>query len=521
MSYEVIARRWRPQLFKEVVGQEHITKTLVSAIKNNRLAHAYLFSGPRGVGKTSVARIFAKALNCESGANGEPCNLCTICKDITDGTSMDVLEIDGASNRGIDEIRDLREKIKYMPGSGIYRIYIIDEVHMLTKEAFNALLKTLEEPPSHIKFFFATTEPHKVPVTILSRCQRFDFKRIPYDCIVEQLRKIADKEDITITENAISIIAREADGSMRDAESLLDQLIAFAGGEITEEHIQEILGLISRDLIFDMVSAIVDNRPDRCIEMIEQVYNYGYDLRNFYQNIMDQFRYMLLSLVASDSLINHLSENEINRLKEIAKMAGEERLRQSLHFLIKNEEFLRYSSHPRLVMEMLLLRLCRMKDILTFEELLEKINELEKRLMLHNPLKEGLDISSKSQPHEGVKDENFSEGLKGLIEFISKKDRVTSGMLSTCSIELKDGNIIEIIKPQNSFLSKYFEDKDKIKSIEKYCSKYFGRDIKVRLVEKKVEKRLRKKDSIKPVGEFPPSVKKLIETFEGSAKKIS
>src|SRR4030042_1989270 len=231
MAYEVLARKWRPRIFQEVLGQGHITQTLINAIKTDRLAHAYLFSGARGVGKTSVARILAKAINCSRGEAGNPCNECPSCVDITEGVSVDVQEIDGASNNRVDEIRELRENIKYMPSSGKFRIYIIDEVHMLTLPAFNALLKTLEEPPPHVKFIFATTEPHKVPVTILSRCQRFDFKRIPMTLIMEKLERITDKEGIEISRSGLAIIAREAQGSMRDAESLLDQVASYTGSK--------------------------------------------------------------------------------------------------------------------------------------------------------------------------------------------------------------------------------------------------------------------------------------------------
>ena len=225
MSYEVLARKWRPKVFEDVIGQEHVTQTLINAIKTDRLAHAYLFSGARGVGKTSVARILAKAINCEEGEPGIPCDHCQSCTEIAKGSSVDVQEIDGASNRGIDEIRELRETIKYMPSSSKFRVYIIDEVHMLTLPAFNALLKTLEEPPPHVKFIFATTEPHKVPITILSRCQRFDFKRIPVGKVLEQLERIAKEEGIEANKSALTLIARESEGSMRDAESLLDGII--------------------------------------------------------------------------------------------------------------------------------------------------------------------------------------------------------------------------------------------------------------------------------------------------------
>ena len=229
MSYLVLARKWRPQTFEEVVGQEPITRTLQNALAQGRIAHAFLFSGPRGVGKTSVARILAKALNCVQGVGPHPCNQCQVCKEITIGSALDVLEIDGASNRGIDEVRDLREKIKYLPTQGQYKVYIIDEVHMLTKEAFNALLKTLEEPPAHAVFILATTEPHKVPVTILSRCQRYDFRRIPTSLIQEQLEKLVGQEGWQIDAEGLALLAQEAEGSLRDAPGVLDQVVTFGG----------------------------------------------------------------------------------------------------------------------------------------------------------------------------------------------------------------------------------------------------------------------------------------------------
>jgi len=251
MSYLVLARKWRPQLFEEVIGQRHVTQTLQNAISQQRVAHAFLFTGARGVGKTSSARILAKALNCEKGLRTNPCNECASCQEITHGTSMDVIEIDGASNRGIDEIRELRENVRYTPAKSRYKVYIIDEVHMLTKEAFNALLKTLEEPPPHIVFIFATTEPHKIPATILSRCQRYDFKRIPFREVVESLKWIVEKEGIQISQRGLLSIAQGSEGSLRDAQSLLDQVIAYSGREIRDEDVVEVLGLIDRRVLSD------------------------------------------------------------------------------------------------------------------------------------------------------------------------------------------------------------------------------------------------------------------------------
>src|SRR5512136_2228572 len=289
-SYLVLARKWRPQLFEEVIGQRHITQTLQNAILQKRVAHAFLFTGARGVGKTSTARILAKSLNCEKGPQINPCNQCTTCHEISSGTSMDVIEIDGASNRGIDEIRELRENVRYTPAKSRHKIYIIDEVHMLTKEAFNALLKTLEEPPPHIIFIFATTEPHKLPNTILSRCQRYDFKRIPLKEIVGSLKKITEEEKVKISQRGLLSLARESDGSMRDAQSLLDQVISYAGQEIRDEDIVDVLGLVSHKILSDTMEAIANQDAGRCLEIVEEVYQYGYDAQHFCRELLHTLR---------------------------------------------------------------------------------------------------------------------------------------------------------------------------------------------------------------------------------------
>ncbi len=269
MDYQVLARKFRPQRFDDVTGQEHVVRTLANAIGQGRIGHAYLFSGPRGVGKTSVARILAKSLNCETGPTATPCNVCPNCREITDGTSMDVREIDGASNRGIDEIRELRENVKFAPAAAKYKIYIIDEVHMLTREAFNALLKTLEEPPGHVIFIFATTENHKVPATILSRCQCYDFRRISLAQIAANLDRIAREEGLTVSPAALTWIAEAGDGSMRDAQSIFDQIISYAGPAIADDDVEELLGLADRKYLFRLSEAVLARNAGVCLTILE------------------------------------------------------------------------------------------------------------------------------------------------------------------------------------------------------------------------------------------------------------
>ncbi len=302
MSYLVLARKHRPQLFKDFVGQEHISQLLTKAIEGDRIAHSYLFCGPRGVGKTSCARILAKSLNCEKGPTITPCGECSACQEISKSTSFDVLEIDGASNRGIDEIRTLRENVKFAPSYGRYKIYIVDEVHMLTTEAFNALLKTLEEPPAHAKFIFATTEPHKVPATILSRCQRFDFKHISINTILDLLADICKKENFTIEEDALYAIAKAAKGSLRDALSVLDQLSALSEITIEAGDVYTMLGIVETQLLFDLGAAIGQKNSSAALEVLDQIVNQGKDLKQLLKDMTEHFRNLLVIKIGGKSL---------------------------------------------------------------------------------------------------------------------------------------------------------------------------------------------------------------------------
>ena len=381
MSYLVLARKWRPQRFEEVIGQPHLIQTLRNAISADRIAHAYLFSGPRGVGKTSVARILAKALNCKQGPSPTPCNECDSCREITESAALDVLEIDGASNRGINEIRELRESIRYLPSKSPYKIYIIDEVHMLTGEAFNALLKTLEEPPAHVVFIFATTEAHRIPMTILSRCQRFDFRRLAVSAIVETLRRIAEDEGIRISDTSLRVLAREAEGSMRDAESLLEQMIVFSGKEIDDNALLEVLGVIDRQALLDTAAALLSGNAARCLEIVERLSVHGHDLRRFCQELAAHFRDLLVvKICESPEELVDLTAGEVAELKEQAERVSSATLQQFLHFLMRGEEEIRKASNPKLVMEMTLLRLIQLPRLMEIDRLILQVRQLEDRL---------------------------------------------------------------------------------------------------------------------------------------------
>ncbi len=381
MTYLIYARKYRPKTFEEMIGQKPIVQTLQNAIKNDRVAQAYIFSGMRGVGKTTAARILAKALNCQQGPTPQPCNKCEFCLEINEDRSVDVLEIDGASNRGIDEVRSLREGVKYKPIHSRYKVIIIDEVHQLTDPAFNALLKTLEEPPPHTVFIFATTEFHKVPKTIVSRCQHFEFKKISQKDIINHLIDITQKEKIEVSSYGMNLIADAADGSLRDAQSLLDKAVAFSGEIIRDEDLKEVLGTISREILFSFSDAILGEKPDEIFSLVEKVIEYGHDLRFFFKELIQHFRNLLLvkSIPDPQDLLP-LNEEEINDLKKEAEKASREEILRYLVVLQQGEQELKFSSHPRIYLEVFLVKLCHFKQIADLKDIMKDLEDLKKEM---------------------------------------------------------------------------------------------------------------------------------------------
>ncbi|KMK74447.1 DNA polymerase III subunit gamma/tau [Alkalihalobacillus pseudalcaliphilus] len=362
MSYQALYRVWRPQLLKDVVGQTHITKTLQNALVHNRFAHAYLFSGPRGTGKTSAAKIISKAINCEQAPVAEPCNECRACKGITDGSIVDVIEIDAASNNGVDEIRDIRDKVKFAPNEVRYKVYIIDEVHMLSTGAFNALLKTLEEPPAHVIFILATTEPHKIPLTILSRCQRFDFKRITHEAIVGRMEEILDHDHVEAEQDALMLIARAADGGMRDALSLLDQAISFAEEKLEVDDVLLITGAVSERVLADLVAAIKEKETAQALNLLQQLLQDGKDPHRLMEDLIYFFRDLLLFKTAPK--VEHLLERAKvdDRFKQMVEQLSLNYLYEAIEVLNSSQQEMKWSIHSKVFLEMSLIKLINLNE---------------------------------------------------------------------------------------------------------------------------------------------------------------
>ena len=410
--HKALYRAYRPQNFEDVVGQEHIIRTLKNQIENNNVGHAYLFSGTRGTGKTSTAKIFARAVNCENSTNQEPCNECEVCKDILNDNIMDVVEIDAASNNSVDDIRELRENVKYSPTKAKYKVYIIDEVHMLSQGAFNALLKTLEEPPSYIIFILATTEPHKIPATILSRCQRFDFKRVTVKDMTARMQKICNEENIVVEDKALNLVARNSQGALRDALSILDQCISFGDNKIEYKDVVELLGTVNVEQLFELAKCIIEQDTRQSLQILNEFVIWGKDIRNLINDLIDHFRNLMVCKVSSDlEEIISLPEETIEQLKLQAKYVDINDLIRILNILSTTQDQMRSSSNPRILAEVTMMKIAQPMFDESKEALIKRIENLEK-IIESGEIKVNIQSTSQNNVASTVKEEESVEEVE-------------------------------------------------------------------------------------------------------------
>lgn len=548
MSYLVLALKYRPQTFDEIVGQEHVSKTLKNAITSGKVAHAYLFSGPRGIGKTTTARILAKALNCKESPTPQPCNKCTSCVEIVRGSSIDVLEIDGASNRGIDEIRALRENVKFAPVSSRYKIYIIDEAHQITHDAFNALLKTLEEPPRHVIFMLATTQPEKIPPTILSRCQRFSFKLIPQKKIFDRLNYIVGKEKLKIEKEALNLIAFRGEGSLRDAQSLLDQVISYAGNKkIDLQETNFILGVLPFERLVEFSDLIAEHKGREILSLIDEITESGYNLHQFIKDLRQHFRNMLLIKVAGENTkILQLPDKHLGILLGKGAQFTEENMVRIIDLLSKTYESMKWSEQPRLVIEVDMFRLCQ--PYIPIGEIIERIKRLEKSLTLDekkgNPSGERYVQEGKKPPLMLREEKKLPAGDNSEIKEITERweevlesVRESDILLHSCLIEgspvRRERELLYIVfSKKHSFHKDRVEKKSNI--VEQALKEVLGKEIKIKCItgETNIASRSQEKTEEEMVApnqepvfnseekkEVDPVVEKVIKMFEGEIVK--
>jgi DNA polymerase-3 subunit gamma/tau len=550
MSYLVLARKYRPQAFDQVIEQEHITRTLANAIAADRVAHAILFSGPRGTGKTTVARILAKAMNCKEGPTPVPCNVCRSCEEITAGHAVDVFEIDGASNNSVDQVRELRENIKYMPAHSTFKIYIIDEVHMLSMPAFNALLKTLEEPPSHILFMFATTEPHKIPITILSRCQRHDLRRIDLDAIANHMAWICRQENFAISDQSLGVIAREAGGSMRDALSLLDQIMTCSQEALTHEQVLDLLGVIDRKMIYDLAEAILDADIPTVLDIVDDIYARGHDIKKLYADLLEHFRNLLVAKLGRkvNKLID-LPSGEIEEQVKQAKQISLSALNQIFDLLFKEEAAVRLSTNPKMALEMVLIRLLQARPALPIDALINKLDDLRQEILPAGqrqeialspaiPLHKEKEFSnqSRTQPASGdlngepersefgtissptKPDQDLAAIWLQVIESIAHKNPSLAANLAKCQIIKTTALSLEIEVPGNGFTLNMIQREKNMAVLKQVCADITGRrEIRFTSGNTMEDKHLKKKkdNQLKQKALSHPLVADAIEIFGG------
>jgi len=540
MSYLVLARKWRPQGFNDLIGQEPIVRVLKNAIEQGKIAHAYLFSGPRGVGKTSTARILAKALNCQGGPTASPCGTCIFCTSITDGSSMDVMEIDGASNNSVNDIRDLRERVKYVPSSGKYKVYIIDETHMLSDAAFNALLKTLEEPPPHVIFVLATTAPKKIPATVVSRCQHLPFRRIPGSRIRDRLKQIADSEGITISDTAIEMIAKAADGSLRDSLTILDQISSFSS-DISEYDIKDLLGITDFGLLAGLSVALIEGNRENILKLTGELLERGTDIRSFAKELVQFFRDLLVaSIVKKPEELLDLAKDEIDVMKNILIKTTEEQLSLILSELLRAEVDVRTSSAPRLAFEMSLIKasfLNKMKPVKKLLENLEELAGLRPDSRNTGTVFKRIEEDTQQKTDEDEQEATLSgKALQGdsLPEAAHQECNITSSEPQTISGEAWNRALKKMDPPLASKLSKadfiitgdklvltlnggYAVFADSIRKntelLEQILSEELGR--KVSLQVETVKKKVVRKKDMEEEAMADPAIQEVLELFDG------
>jgi DNA polymerase-3 subunit gamma/tau len=555
MSYIVLSRRYRPKTFNEIVGQKHIVTTLINAIQSDHVAHAYLFAGPRGVGKTSMARILSKALNCQKGTTGNPCNKCSTCNSITNGNDIDVLEIDGASNRGIDEVRSIRRNVGYAPAVSRYKIYIIDEVHMLTKEAFNAILKTLEEPPEHVKFIFATTSPSRVPDTVQSRCQRFDFKNISVPDISNRLTQICKAENISAEEKVFQSIAKYARGGLRDSESILDQLASFCNEKITLRDVYDIFGVVSEEKISGLINSFIEKNPELSIEIFHEIIESGSDIEGFIDQLLLYIRDLLLVSVCNNerNTINTLS-GDLNLLRMQSSSLSPDTLMYMFQIISEAKTKTRDILQQRILLEVLFIKLATMEELKPLSTVLDKIEGMKKMFegnvedagKIVPTYNENITVPAKTEIKEEPSDDYADTNRKAshdtdfvntwdkvMIEIQAEKKTIWALLRGARILNIDDNEAI-VEFPGNCLIHKERLEKPGEKRIIEGCiEKVTGKKIHVKFtisknghkITKNIDDRQglvqeRKNKELEDNVKNEPMVKKTIEFFDGSIVNI-